>query len=570
MITKGFKSWKKQLFMVKDIEGLLVPGQEKAFMIIASKLPKNAVVVEIGSFKGKSTSCIALGSPKDTKIYVIDTFEGNQKDFSEGVQFLGGNFYNEFDSNLKKIGERRKITAIKGHSQTVGKKWNKKIDFLFIDGSHIYEDVKRDVEMFYPWLKPGGIIALHDVHRNFPGVLKVWNQEVKNKLLASVNIHTLFFGIKPNKGLTQKKTTNELKKLFEEITTNKVFVVIPVHNRIEATIPCLVSLAKQTYSNFEVIVVDDGSVDDTSRTTKKRFPSVKIIKGPGNWWWTRSMYEGVQYALENGEKTDYVLTMNNDCYFNPNYLKNIVEGNKKFPGSITGSLIVSAENPKKVIDAGILINWKTATIFGVTEKVSDNLKFFTDREAIFDFDTLPGKGTLVPFEVFEKIGNFNFRMLPHYIGDYEFFCRAKRRGFKLTITSKARLYNFIRLTGTAHYPEPKASYKQAFGILFGRKSKLNIIDHVSFLLLCCPRKYLFINLKQVFHKLINYSLMVFPLYYLKVFMDIYRKTKYRSRLFMHNLPIYIYQNGTIYKIRLAIHNLPIYFKGLWKKLVHQG
>lgn len=560
MNFENYKSRKKEFDLVKDIEGYLVPGQEKAFFTIAKNLPKKAIVVEIGSFKGKSTACISLASPNDTKIYSIDTFEGNNEDFSEGVQFFGGNFLSEFNKNIAKVNGLKKVKPVIGYSSIIAKKWNRKIDFLFIDGSHIYKDVLADFKNFYPWLKPGGIIAFHDVDKKFPGVFKVWQEEVSDNLLASTNIHTLCFGIKPKKDLSPVFARSKLKAMHDEITIPKVFVVIPVHNRISETIECLRSIKIQTYKNIHTIVVDDGSSDGTSKKIKTMFPKVEIIKGNGKWFWTKSMYEGVKKALSVAEENDYVLTMNNDCFFQKNYVSTLVEGNIKSPQTITGSLVVSAKNKLKVVDAGVLINWKYASIFGMADKVSDKIKFYTDRGVITDFDTLPGKGTLVPVSVFKKIGNFNFRLLPHYIADYEFFCRAKKAGFKLVICSKSILYNFREMTGSSHVPKHQTSLKEAFTILFGRKSKLNIIDHSIFLLLCCPKKYLWVNFKQVFQKLINYTLMVKPFYYIKIAIDVYNKSKYPIKLFLHNLPIRIYQSTPISKIAIFMHNFPIYFK----------
>jgi GT2 family glycosyltransferase len=219
--------------------------------------------------------------------------------------------------------------------------------------------------------------------------------------------------------------------------------------------------------------------------------------------------------------------------------------------------VVKANQKDKVIEAGILINWKYASIFGMADKVSDKLKFYTDRGIITDFDTLPGKGTLVPIGIFNKIGNFNYKWLPHYIGDYEFFCRAKKAGYKLVICCQAILFNFSNMTGESHLPVHQTSWKKAIQILFGRKSKLNIIDHLVFLILCCPKEYFWINLKQIFQKILNYSLMIFPLYYIKIAIDIYHKTSYSIKLSLHNFPIMVRQNFLISKIALFIHNFPI-------------
>ena len=235
-----YKSWKDELNKVMGIEGLLVPGQERAFMSLSSTLEDHSTIVEIGSFKGKSTACLALGSKKNTKIYAIDTFSGNNEDFSEGVQFVGSGYLNEFKHNLRKTGVLNKIEICQGLSDKFGKSWNKKIDFLFIDGSHIYKDVKKDFDLFFPWVKPGGIVAFHDVDTKFKGVYKVWNKIAKKKLRMISNYHTLSFGLKP--GNNGKLDVENYKYAIDNIKYNKVSVIIPVHNRLSFTKKCLLSL----------------------------------------------------------------------------------------------------------------------------------------------------------------------------------------------------------------------------------------------------------------------------------------------------------------------------------------
>lgn len=196
-MSSNKNKWRQALKDVGQIEGLLVPGQEKALMVLASALKKKSTIVEIGSFKGKSTACLAFGSPKTAKVYAIDTFEGNKKDFLEGVQFMGKNFYDEFVENLERVGLFYKIVPLKGFSANIGKKWDKPIDLLFIDGSHVYEDVKQDFELFYPWVKPGGMVVFHDVDQKFPGVKKVWDEISEPKLSGRGQFFTLRFGFKP-------------------------------------------------------------------------------------------------------------------------------------------------------------------------------------------------------------------------------------------------------------------------------------------------------------------------------------------------------------------------------------
>ncbi|HZG23054.1 MAG TPA: glycosyltransferase, partial [Chitinophagaceae bacterium] len=98
----------------------------------------------------------------------------------------------------------------------------------------------------------------------------------------------------------------------------RLAIVIAVHNRKNTTLQCLQQLARQTFQDFSIIVVDDGSADGTSAAIRQFFPSVTVINGTGNWWWTRSVNEGIRYALD--QHASHVLLLNDDTYFTSDYL----------------------------------------------------------------------------------------------------------------------------------------------------------------------------------------------------------------------------------------------------------
>ena len=71
-----------------------------------------------------------------------------------------------------------------------------KVDFAFVDGSHEYADVLRDLELLYPLVKDGGWIAFHDVEPGWPGSWRVWRQTGRPLLEAHEYCHTLACGRK--------------------------------------------------------------------------------------------------------------------------------------------------------------------------------------------------------------------------------------------------------------------------------------------------------------------------------------------------------------------------------------
>lgn len=296
----------------------------------------------------------------------------------------------------------------------------------------------------------------------------------------------------------------------------KIFIVLPVFNRLNFTKRCLSAIYNQTYKDFVLVLIDDGSSDGTAEFVQKKYPGTVIIKGTGNWWWTRSMYEGVRYALKKAKPEDYILEMNNDLYFPKTYFSELVSFAKKHKNSLIGSMCVKAQRPHLLVEAGIRIDWATGLVYGVAQTISQDIKYFKNMNYIGDLDALPGKGTLIPIRVIKKIGNFNYKLLPHYIADYEFACRAKRLGFKLLVDTKAVAKHYWEATGIySTTAEKRISYIRAFSLLFGKKSMNNITDWFIFVILCCPRKYLLRNFMFTGMKLAKAVFSVFPFYYLK-------------------------------------------------------
>lgn len=178
---------------IDSIEGLLVsPVQERWLFKAASSLPDGAVIVEIGSFKGRSTCCLAYGCRGTSKhVFAIDTFEGNETDF-----FRRG-FYEEFQRNIERCGLCAQVTAVRARSSDAVKSWHRPIHLLFVDGSHQFEDVVADFYGFFPYVVPGGVVAIHDVTETWPGPLRAWNDVIRHQLDSTGACSTLAHGRKP-------------------------------------------------------------------------------------------------------------------------------------------------------------------------------------------------------------------------------------------------------------------------------------------------------------------------------------------------------------------------------------
>lgn len=164
---------------IKDVDGWLTLSEADCLYLLALNSSEKGVIVEIGSYKGKSTICLATGSKNNnnTPVYSIDPHEGA----GTGVPTVENPVWthDEFMSNIKNAGVEDIITSFVNTSEKVSKEFDKPISLIFIDGAHDYESVKLDFELWSPKVIKNGVIAFHDAS-HAPGVIKLIKEQVEN------------------------------------------------------------------------------------------------------------------------------------------------------------------------------------------------------------------------------------------------------------------------------------------------------------------------------------------------------------------------------------------------------
>jgi predicted O-methyltransferase YrrM len=182
--------------------GLIRPTQVKEEFVELLKIfqelnPK--YILEIGTASGGSLFCFCKLAKDDATIISIDLPEGP---FGGGYPEWKIPIYQAFAKENQKLYLLRKDSHKEETLEEVKKILNEnQLDFLFIDGDHSYEGVKKDFEMYSPLVKKEGIIAFHDINpgppQNVGGVPEFW-KEIKEKYKFQEfvkNISQLSFGI---------------------------------------------------------------------------------------------------------------------------------------------------------------------------------------------------------------------------------------------------------------------------------------------------------------------------------------------------------------------------------------
>jgi GT2 family glycosyltransferase len=260
-----------------------------------------------------------------------------------------------------------------------------------------------------------------------------------------------------------------------------VHIIIPVHNRKEFTRNCLLSLRSQTVRNFIVVVIDDGSSDGTSEMIQREFPEVILIQGDGNLWWTGATNLGVRYALEHD--AEYVMTLNNDTAAAGDFVEKMMVWAKMEPKALLGALAIDARSQVPIY-GGEIIDWKLARYKRVLDTLEED-----DQKGLHEVTHFPGRGLLIPSEVFSRIGLFDEKLFPHYAADYDFTHRAIRAGYRVFCNYDAKIYIYPNASGDVELRKKK-TIKNYYNHLFAMKGGGNLEIFWRYALRNCPRNYL--------------------------------------------------------------------------------
>lgn len=200
-----------------------------------------------------------------------------------------------------------------------------------------------------------------------------------------------------------------------------VSVIIPVYGKLDYTLACLRSLARQIpAATFEVIVVDDASPDDSVQTLQ-RIDGLRVIRNTSNLGFVGSCNTGA--AAARGE---YLFFLNNDTQVTPNWLDGLLSCfAQRADCGIAGSRLVYPDG--RLQEAGGLV---------FADGTSWNVGRFEDRDAPAwryrrEVDYVSGAALMIRREVFARIGGFDTRYSPAYFEDTDLGFAVRQLGLRV-------------------------------------------------------------------------------------------------------------------------------------------
>ncbi len=229
-----------------------------------------------------------------------------------------------------------------------------------------------------------------------------------------------------------------------EGTAMRIGASIATFNGREELRKCL--LSGQSQWSFAV-VVDDGSTDGTSAMLAAEFPSVRRIPGTGDLWWTGGTNAGIRRCLDEG--AEYVLLCNPDVELSPGCVLKLRE--VASTGAIAAALVVRKYSPNTVAWGGSRWGkpWRWLPIYCSRYIVKSGTPAAFVGQEPYLTDEVHGRGVLIPRRVFDAIGLFDEKHLPHYGADSEFSLRAQAAGIQMFVVPTARALLDTEHTGMA-------------------------------------------------------------------------------------------------------------------------
>ena len=223
-------------------------------------------------------------------------------------------------------------------------------------------------------------------------------------------------------------------------------ITIPVRNRKAFTVAILKQLTAQIAQleqasaphQFHIVVIDDDSSDGTPEAIAQHFPSVHLLRGDGNLWWTGAIAQGMTYAADT-LSTDYIIWLNDDITLADNFIEQVIQ---------------HCQNPEeKIITGGIITDQHYANwiVFGgvIASKLINDISQF--ERPVLNVDTLNGNIAILPTRIIQDIGLPNIERFRHYGGDFEYICRAKRNGYTAKLSCNLQATTEYRATDVIRY-----------------------------------------------------------------------------------------------------------------------
>lgn len=210
---------------------------------------------------------------------------------------------------------------------------------------------------------------------------------------------------------------------------NSPYIIVPVHNRKEVTCRCLDMISPLLAQGWNIVVIDDGSNDGTSKTIQEIYPQVVLLEGDGNLYWNGAMELGMRWAYQDGASC--IVWLNDDVSIEPKSIITVATKAQELNSVVSGLGCIIDETGK------------TVAYHQVSKRGSHCLihsSIYTAESEMMPVDACRGNLVAFPRSVITSIGFPDGKNIPHMLGDLDYTLRATSAGYSCYIDPDA-LFN---------------------------------------------------------------------------------------------------------------------------------
>ena len=225
----------------------------------------------------------------------------------------------------------------------------------------------------------------------------------------------------------------------------KIVILLLNWNGKKDTLECLASLQKVSYPNFQTVVIDNDSTDDSVAIIRKHYPNTPILENESNLGFAAGNNPGIEWALRH--HAEWILLLNNDTIVDPNFLNAFMQAAKEKPkAKILGAKILLFNKPKIIDHLGGF--WKSERAeFHCPESGMTDHPYFEMRQA----DYVCGAALLMHRSVPETIGLLEPKFFLFW-EETDFCFRAKKQGFEVWTVPNAKVWHKVSSSFTGGKP----------------------------------------------------------------------------------------------------------------------
>ena len=244
---------------------------------------------------------------------------------------------------------------------------------------------------------------------------------------------------------------------------SKIAIVILNWNGYEDTSECIISLQKITYDNYQIVVVDNGSIQDDYLLLKKNFSDIEVVRSESNLGFTGGNNLGIENAMKMNP--DYFLLLNNDTTVEPDFIQRLLDVfEKEKNAGIAAPQINYFYEPEKIWTVGGKISRLRGSGFDDSDQIYNSTK---SEIRLVTF--VSGCCMLIRREVLEKIGLFdeNFFL---YIEDADLCCRTTKAGYKIVVNNHSKIFHKVSSSTKANLSSLPLYYATRNRLYFAKKN----------------------------------------------------------------------------------------------------